>query len=271
MKIALHWFRRDLRLADNTALWHAHQDCDQVYPIFIFDPKILTAPDIGAPRVQFLLESLDSLQKNLSTHGSELILRRGDLLSELEKLVGETKATSIYWNRDYEPYARERDARVEKHFSALGVTCHHYKDGVLQEPEEVLKSDGSPYAVFTPYSKLWRTKPTNKPLPLPNFRALHSRPDPRDLPSLSSLGFSQQMTILKGGERAALGRLKTFLSDRIQRYQSQRNFPSIEGTSRLSADLRFGTLSPRQAYAAAQKAMAETPAPALKSMYSLAN
>jgi deoxyribodipyrimidine photo-lyase len=260
MKIALHWFRRDLRLSDNTALWHAAQDSDLIYPLFIFDPKIFAAPDLGAARVHFLLESLQALQKNLEVHQSQLTIRQGDVLEELEKVVLETQATAIYWNRDYEPYARERDSLVSRKMESLGLQVHTYKDGVILEPSEVCKADGTTYVVFTPYSKLWRTKAEVKVLGLPRFKKVPADLPSLPMPTLGQLGFSHTMTLPPGGERAGIERLRGFIADSLLRYGSQRNFPIQDGTSRISADLRFGTLSPRQVLAAAQQTIRETPA-----------
>jgi deoxyribodipyrimidine photo-lyase len=263
LKIALHWFRRDLRLTDNTALSRAIVDNDVVWPVFIFDPTVFTSPDMGAARAQFLLDSLASLQKNLEVKGGRLILRQGDVLTTLQSMVRETGATSIYWNRDYEPYARERDTAVEKAFASQGVVTHACKDGVLLEPHEVLKSDGTPYAVYTPYSRLWRSIIQLKaPVPVTFKPPKTPHPASEPLPSLAQLGFSLQAIIPPGGERAALTRLRKFVGEPIQHYRSQRDLPIIDGTSRLSPDLCLGTLSPRQVYLAAKAAQTKHPAAA---------
>jgi deoxyribodipyrimidine photo-lyase len=259
MKIALHWFRRDLRLTDNTALWQATQDCAVVWPVFIFDPKLLSAPDLGAPRLQFLLDSLHSLEKNLESHGAKLIIRSGEVWPELALLIRETGATDLYWNRDYEPYARARDQVVEAEAKKIGVTPHHYKDGVILEPEEVLKGDGTPYAVFTPYSRIWRQRATATVLGTAKVRQTNPAPASEPLPTLAKLGHQTSAILPTGGERPALTRLQQFVAQGITRYQSQRNFPAIEGTSRLSADLRFGTLSPRQVYGQARLVQQQQP------------
>jgi deoxyribodipyrimidine photo-lyase len=258
-RIALHWFRRDLRLLDNAALYHALKEYDAVYPFFVFDDKILTAPDIGAPRVHFLLNCLDSLQKNCAVQGGNLVIRRGPVVSEIEKLIHETGASAVFWNRDYEPYARERDATVEKALTARGVAAKHFADGVIHEPHEVLKADRTPYAVFTPYSRVWRSLPKPPPLPLAKFKPVPKAVPSDPLPTGQHLGFPLSIELPPAGERAGLDRMKFFMTSAAARYGTQRNFPNIDGTSQLSPHLRFGTLSPRTIFTAAEKLKSSQP------------
>jgi deoxyribodipyrimidine photo-lyase len=136
MKVALHWFRCDLRLYDNTALYAAGMEADIVVPLFIFDPHILSAPDTGAPIVGFMLGCLASLEKNIAAAGGKLIFRHGRVEEEMRDLLRATGAQALYFNRDYEPEARKRDAAVEKVARSLGVGVHSYKDGVLHEPAQ---------------------------------------------------------------------------------------------------------------------------------------
>jgi deoxyribodipyrimidine photo-lyase len=257
---ALFWFRRDLRIADNAGLCAALREFKVVWPVFVFDPRILGAADMGAPRVAFLLDCLDSLARNIEACGGALILRRGDPADELLRLARDTRAEAIYWNRDYEPFARERDAKVARQAESAGLKVAAFKDGVIHEPHEVLKGDGTPYAVYSPYSRAWRALPKEKPLPRAKFALPEgeARPASEPLPALAACGFTLAACGLpKGGEKAARERLTRFMSGPVLAYRSQRNFPSINGTSRLSADLRFGTLSPRTVLAAAEKASAE--------------
>ena len=148
MKVAVHWFRCDLRLSDNTALHAAVTASDVVVPVFIFDPRILNAADVSPAQVAFMIECLRSLEKNIGAAGGKLILRHGRVLDEMRAVLCETEAKALYYNRDYEPYARERDAAVEKLARSLGLEVHSYKDGVIHEPNEVLKADGRPYRCF---------------------------------------------------------------------------------------------------------------------------
>jgi deoxyribodipyrimidine photo-lyase len=262
MKIALHWFRCDLRLCDNVALRAATNETDVVVPIFIFDPRILTAPDTGAPIVGFMLECLASLEKNIAAAGGKLIFRQGAVEEEMRALVRETKATALYFNRDYEPEARKRDAAVEKLTRSLGVEVHSYKDGVLHEPDEILKDDGQAYRVFTPYSRSWRMQPKPPVLPAVKFSRPAGFQDPTgiSLPTAKELGFNVEIPLPPAGERAARESLKQFATADLLHYADVRNFPARDATSRLSPHLRLGTLSPRTVLAAAEKAAAEHPA-----------
>ena len=256
MATVLHWFRRDLRLNDNAALHAACAAADCVLPIFIFDPKILLADDIGAPRVAFLLACLAALEKEIEHAGGRLIVRHGPVEKELARLLHETGASALYYNRDYEPYARERDAKIEKQVRDAGSKVHSFKDGVIFEADEVVKADGSPYCVFTPYSRLWRTRELPVPLPKAKFHPPHAAKYPHSdpLPTLRQLGFSCELTVPEAGAAAAEKQLRHFASKPVLQYGTQRNYPACEGTSRLSYHLRFGTLSPRTIVAAARKA-----------------
>ncbi len=261
MKIALHWFRCDLRLSDNTALQASQAASDAVIPVFIFDPVILKAPDCGAPIVAFMLKCLESLEKNIEAAGGRLIFRHGEVETEMRELLRVTGAKALYFNRDYEPYARKRDGAVEKLAQSMGVEVHHFKDSVIHEPDEVLKGDGNPYGVFTPYSRVWRSKPQPNVLPVAKFRrpAELKEPESLPLPSLKELGFSTDIALPPAGEKAGRERLKEFAANAVLQYADQRNFPGIEGSSRLSPHLRLGTLSPRTVMAAVERAGEEHP------------
>jgi len=263
MKVAIHWFRCDLRLSDNAALHAACREADLVVPVFIFDPKILKAPDTGAPIVGFMLECLQSLERNIEAAGGKLILRHGDAGDEMRFLLRSTGAKALYFNHDYEPQARERDAAMEKLAKSLGVEVRSYKDGVLHEPDEVLKADGTPYRVFTAYSHAWQTQPKAEVLPAVKFKrpAGFKNPASVALPTAEKLGFKVEIRLPPGGERAGRDRLKEFVSGDLLHYADLRDFPGRGGTSRLSPHLRMGTLSPRTILASATKSGMEHHAP----------
>ncbi|MCE0483303.1 MAG: DNA photolyase family protein [Methylacidiphilales bacterium] len=256
MKIALHWFRCDLRLSDNTALLAASKESDVVVPVFIFDPAILSAPDIGAPIVAFMIECLRSLEKNIEVAGGRLIFRHGPVVQEMSFLLRETGAQALHYNRDYEPYARERDAAVEKLAHSMGVEVCSHKDGVIHEPDEILKDDGRPYRVFTPYSHAWRARLRSAVLPAVKFARLSGFKPPKSipLPTMKQLGFSTSICLPPAGERAGRESLGRFMAEDVLQYASRRDFPAEEGTSRLSPHIRMGTLSPRTVVAMAEKA-----------------
>jgi deoxyribodipyrimidine photo-lyase len=256
MTTGIHWFRCDLRLSDNTALRAATTGSDAVIPIFIFDPAILKAPETGAPQVAYMLRTLESLEKNIAAAGGRLIFRHGNVVEEMRAVLQEMGAKFLFFNRDYEPYARQRDAAVEKLARSLGVEVHSFKDGVIHEPDEVLKADGKPYGVFTAYRRVWETLPKSPVLPAVKFRRPADLKEPKSLPlpSLKDLGFATEIELPPAGERAARERLQQFVSDAALHYDERRDFPALDGTSRLSPHLRMGTLSPRTVLAAVEKA-----------------
>lgn len=245
MKRAIVWFRRDLRTIDNPALAKAVEQAEEIIPVFIFDPAILTAPDIGAPRVAYLLAALDSLDKNLRELGGRLIVRKGAPVEVLPALAQEAQAQALFWNDDVEPYALRRDAEVEARCLPEGIRVRRFQDQTVHGTDAVLKGDGTPYAVFTPYSRAWLAKPLPSPLPRPKKVVVPTQLSSEPLPTLAELGFTLRIPMIPAGEKAALDAWKTFAAGPIDSYAHQRNFPALEGTSRLSPHLRFGTLSPR--------------------------
>jgi deoxyribodipyrimidine photo-lyase len=254
MNVVVHWFRADLRLRDNQALHAACAEADAVIPLFIFDPVILRAPDNGAPITGFMLEMLAALQADLEKAGTRLVLRHGAVLEEMQAVFRESGARALYYNRDYEPYARERDAAVEAWARGAGLDVRSFKDGALQEPHEVLKDDGKPYGVFTAYARKWRQRSLAPVLPLAKLpsRAAPRQPHSITLPSLKSLGFELTIKLPPAGEKAAHVVLEKFTSGPLPRYAELRNLPAQLGTSQLSPHLRMGAISPRTVVAAAQ-------------------
>lgn len=261
MKVAIHWFRCDLRLADNAALYSACREADVVVPVFIFDPLILKAPDTGAPIVGFMLECLRALEADIREAGGRLLIRHGPPEREMEELLRQTKANALYFNRDYEPMARRRDAAVEKLARGLGVEARSFKDGVLHEPDEILKTDGTPYKVFTPYSHAWRAKAKAQVLPKAKFPqgAKFTPPAGMALPTAKELGFAVEIPLPPASEEAARRLFATFCSRDLPRYAEVRNLPALDATSRLSPHLRLGTISARTIAAAAEKAAQQHP------------
>ena len=200
MKLALHWFRCDLRLTDNVALQAATRTAKAVVPIFIFDPKILTSRDVSANQVGLMLQDLQALESGVAAAGGRLIFRHGQILDEMADLLRETGADGLFYNRDYEPYARERDAAVEKLARSQGVEVMSFKDSVLQEPGEVLKEDGKPYTVFTPYKRRWRLVPAPAALPKSPFprRAWFEEPAERAFSHGPATGLCRKDSFARG-------------------------------------------------------------------------
>lgn len=235
------WFRRDLRLHDNAALYYALKENDDVLPVFIFDTNILDKLDNDHdPRISFIYESLLHVKSELEKLGSSLQVFHGDPVQVFRKL----KPRKIYANHDYEQYAIQRDMAVGK---IPGVEFRSFKDQVIFEKNEVVKDDGSPYTVFTPYSRKWLSKLNKfytKSYPVEKyFDSLH-KTKPMEFPSLESLGFRKSAIAFPP---------RLIKQDVIGRYHQQRDYPAVQGTSRLSVHLRFGTVSIRDLVRLAQK------------------
>ncbi len=252
MTTALWWIRRDLRLTDNQALTAAMAGAGVVIPVFVLDPTLLNSPYSGDKRLSFLLSGLRQLDADLRTRGSRLIVRRGEPAAELAALARESGATALFAEEDHSPYARRRDARVAEalplHLSG-GVTVH--------PPPAVLKADGTPYTVFTPYSRAWKARPLPSardvlPTPprLPAVPPLSSEPIPAEPALPSAVPFPP-------GEAQAQRRLAAFVDGDepgVYRYARDRDRLDRDGTSRLSPYLRFGMVSARQVVVSALSA-----------------
>jgi deoxyribodipyrimidine photo-lyase len=247
MRTAIWWIRRDLRLSDNQALAAAMRQAEVVIPVFILDPKLLNSSRTSQARNNFLFDGLRLIDNNLRRRGSRLILRRGEPLEALHQLSRETGAGSIFAQADVSPYSRYRDGRVSSELLLTltpGVTLH--------PPGMIVKSDGTPYTIFTAFSRKWHSLSySGRPMPAPEW--LSSPPqlaslDVADLPKSAPLG------IFQAGESEALQRLEAFVDSDIYRYAESRDRMDLDSTSGLSPYFRFGMLSARQAVWAAQEA-----------------
>ena len=263
MKTAIHWFRRDLRLTDNTALNAAAAAADgQVVTVYILNRWEKPHHWAGPNRQEFLCASLRSLAKNLETVGGALIIRSGDAVAELEKLLLETKADAIYCNRDPDPFGRMVEGDVEAMAQRHGATFHAEKDVALHERDELLSGTGNSYRVYSPYLRAWSKK--EKPPVGPRVRKLAPPANLASLPlpELSHWGLQSEGTrIIEAGEHAARLRLRAFLSKKggVQDYATRRNVLGDNTSSRYSQDLRWGLLSVREIYHAARKVADESP------------
>ncbi len=244
----LFWFRRDLRLNDNAGLYHALREGNPVIPLFIFDSNILDdLEDRNDRRVDFIHRYLEKLNNELIEVGSSLLVKHGKPSEVFEKLVKEYTIEKVFTNHDYEPYAIKRDEEIASFLKSKNISFHHFKDHVIFEHNEVLKDDGTPYTVFTPYSNRWKANlnefylqsyPTKKYFS--NFYKSKSFP----FPSFRQIGFEK--TDLKIPE-------ENVSSDLIRNYPKTRDFPAIQGTSHISVHLRFGTISIRKLIRKAKK------------------
>jgi deoxyribodipyrimidine photo-lyase len=257
MKRVLHWFRRDLRITDNTALYSAWQQAGEVVPVYVLSTWKRKHPWTGPNRQQFLCGCLESLATNLEQIEGRLILRSGSPVDVLINLAQESRAEAIYFNQNYSPY----DVQVENHLKQAGkqagIEVFAFTDTVVLSPDEVLNQSGQPFRVFTPYGRAWHQR--IKPDPLPKVNKLKTGQGliTEPIPTLKHWGLQPEGTVPLAGEKAAQERLKAFIGNPIYEYGTSRNYFSASGTSRLSQDLRFGTISPRQIYSACQKAAAD--------------
>ncbi len=246
----IHWFRRDLRLWDNTALHHAAKTKSPVVPVYILSDWKGSHSWTGPNRQQFLCGSLQSLAGGLRELGGKLIIRRGPPVPELRKLIKECRASAVYFNTDPDPFGKSVERELRQLCGELGIGCHGHADVSLHGPDEVLTGQNLPYKVFTPYSRNWLSLP--KPPPLGKLGKIHTPLDIKSLklPTVSVWGLDEPTaTLLDPGEPAARKRLKSALSESISSYAKHRDFPATGGTSRLSQDLRHGLVSIRTLYA----------------------
>ncbi|MBK7474616.1 MAG: deoxyribodipyrimidine photo-lyase [Haliscomenobacter sp.] len=244
MGLSIFWFRRDLRLSDNRGLYEALQGPNPVLPLFIFDTDILNAlPSRQDARVVFIYRELERLQKELEVAGSGLYVAYGKPKEVWKALFDTFPITSVYTNRDYEPYALQRDLEVMEFLGSKGIPFHAFKDHVIFEELEVAKGDGSPYTVFTPYSKAWKERAQKDITAFAHYpseslaRRFFPTP-PFPMPSWETLGFQPGAFTFPD---------RVVSEKRIRAYGETRDFPSMEeGTSRLGIHFRFGTLSIRE-------------------------
>lgn len=269
---AIHWFRNDLRLRDNTALAAAARAADELLPVFVLEPRLLSGEQAGAARSGFLLDCLERLGDDLRDADCPLAVLEGEARELIPRVAEALKVDRVYWNEDYSPFARARDAEVTRRLSRAGIERTTCKDRVVFDSSELRTGSGKPYSVYTPFRKAWyerlrEASDVERRPPLPRLRArvpgptvtkaeLRKRgPDagPEDLPT--------------GGEDAARRRLDAFLDGPGRRYADGRNELAEDGTSRLSPYLRFGVISPRRCVSAAQDAARDAGSAARKSLH----
>jgi deoxyribodipyrimidine photo-lyase len=239
-EINIFWFRRDLRLSDNAGLYHSLRGGKKVMPIFIFDTEILgKLEDKQDARVGFIHQEVQRLKKELEGFGSSVLVRVGKPLEIFESLFNEYRVISVYANRDYEPYALERDAAVEKLCAERGKGFLTFKDQVIFEKDEVVKPDGKPYTVYTPYKNKAREKLNSfylKAYPTEKYFGQLAAFSTK-MPGLGEIGFG----------KSEIGFPSRDVEDAlIQNYHLDRDFPAKDATTRLGIHLRFGTISIRQ-------------------------
>ncbi len=250
---AIVWFRQDLRLSDNPALSAAVKRGAKILPVFVLDDENAGEWKMGGASRAWLHHSLHSLNQSLNNH---LVLLKGDASVQIPALAQEAGATAVYWNRCYEPWRIKRDKLIKEALKDLDIECESFNGSLLWEPWDVLKSDGTPYKVFTPFYRkgcLSKDEP-REPLPAPKdikfatakgvtldaLKLLPQKPEPRWEKSM--------LEYWEIGEEGAKKALKKFIGHGLKDYKEGRNFMAQEATSRLSPRLHFGEISPNQAW-----------------------
>jgi len=239
--VNIFWFRRDLRLDDNTGLFHALQDGKPVLLIFIFDEEILDKLPEKDARVTFIHKTLQSIKINLQADfNSDIAIYHGQPLEVYKGLTENYNIDTVFTNSDYEPYAKKRDTEIAAFLETKGIKLKAFKDHVIFEKDDVVKSDGKPYLVYTPFMKLWKTLFKEITLEFYDcYKLLDNalKNVPLQNLSLEDIGFKVSNQEIEAFE---------VTSSLIQNYEATRNFPAKESTSRLGPHLRFGTVSIRK-------------------------
>ncbi|GAA3552947.1 deoxyribodipyrimidine photo-lyase [Snuella lapsa] len=247
--INIFWFRRDLRLEDNVGLFQALNGSNPVLPIFIFDPNILERLPINDARVTFIHSTLLKINYELKKASRcGIAMFHGTPIAIFKQLIKSYNINSVFTNHDYEPYALDRDIKVETLLKNNGITLETFKDHVIHEKDEIVKRDGSPYLVYTPYMKSWKANFNERDLTYHASKTLISniiQDTPLPFLSLADIGFKQSHQKIKD---------YTLTPNLIKNYESTRNFPAKDATSKLGPHLRFGTISVREV---TRKAIAE--------------
>jgi deoxyribodipyrimidine photo-lyase len=239
--VNIFWMRRDLRLEDNTALFHILKTRENVLPLFIFNPELLVRlPEKSDYRINFVYETLQQLKKELEKIGSTILVAHGRPQEVFKSLIEKYHLCSVYCNREYEPYANYRDLEIERFLKVNRTEFHTYKDHLIFEKDEVVKDDRKPYTVFTPYKNKFLER-----LNLESVKAhktntyFHNfiRIKPLPMPTLESLGFARVENAFPA---------KSLSQKLLENYEINRDFPARNGTSRLGLHLRYGTVSIRK-------------------------
>ena len=244
--VSIFWFRRDLRLLDNKGLYHALGKSKNVIPLFIFDTEIIDSLPENDARVEFIYDQVKKMQNELQKKHRSMVVVKGNPLSVFKKLVEKYPVKAVYCNKDHEPYGIERDEKVRKFLESKNIEFHSWLDHLLFDKEDVLKNDGKPYHVFTPYGKKCRevlTEAHLKNYPSGDLLAQLHHPLDTKFPDLEELGFKPSG--IEFPEKESNDAI-------IESYHKTRDFPAKNGTTRLGVHLRFGTISIRQL---AQKAL----------------
>ena len=257
--LILFWHRRDLRISDNIGLAAARQKSQKVVGVFCLDPNILERDDVAPARVTYMLGCLASLQSSYAKAGSQLLILHDAPSKAIPTLAAALNAQAVFWNWDVEPYAKERDRTITEALHEKGIKVHNHWDQLLHSPEEICSKSNEPYTVYTPFWKNWSSQPKANPVDsLQQAEGLTEQEQEMArqagvvaLPTAKELSFVWENELLTApGEEAAQAQLEKFCTHAISEYEEQRNFPGVNGTSLLSAALKFGAIGIRTVWAA---------------------
>ncbi|BCL34798.1 deoxyribodipyrimidine photo-lyase [Nostoc sp. MS1] len=263
--LVLFWHRRDLRIADNIGLAAARGQSSKVVGVFCLDPNILERDNVAPARVTYMIGSLQALQERYREAGSQLLILHDDPVQAIPNLAQALNAKAVFWNWDVEPYSQIRDRTIIDSLKTKGIQfLTHNWDQILHSPDEIRSGSNTPYTVYSPFWKNWSSKPKAKPLEtLQNVEGLTDteqeiaqKAGVKPLPSAKDLGlFWDADLVIAPGEAAAQAKLAEFTAKAITEYQEQRNFPAVDGTSQLSAALKFGVIGIRTVWQATLEAL----------------
>ena len=259
----IFWHRRDLRISDNIGLAASRKQSPKVVGVFCLDPNILERKDIAPARVTYMIGCLQELQQSYAQAGSQLLIFHQDPCQIIPALAEALNAQTVCWNWDVEPYSQKRDRQIKETLKAKGIPVNNYWDQLLHHPETILTKSQQPYTVYTPFWNNWSNQLKSAPVESLNCPesltetelAIAHKIGVIKLPSPKDLGYNwNNQLLVTPGEKAAHEILKKFCNSTINQYQEQRNFPSIDGTSKLSAALKFGAIGIRTVWQAAANA-----------------
>ncbi|MBD2496396.1 deoxyribodipyrimidine photo-lyase, 8-HDF type [Nostoc sp. FACHB-280] len=259
-ELILFWHRRDLRVADNTGLAVARKQSPKVVGVFCLDPNILERDDVAPVRVEYMIGCLQALQERYAQIGSQLLILHTNPIQAIPTLAAALNAKAVFWNWDVEPYSQIRDRTIIDALKEKGIQfLNENWDQILHSPDEIRTGNNSPYTVYTPFWKNWSSKPKAAPVETlqtaegltPAEQEIAKNAGAIPLPTAKDLGFIWDGgLILPPGETDAQDKLAEFTYKAITEYQEQRNFPATDGTSQLSAALKFGVIGIRTAWQA---------------------
>jgi len=238
--ISIFWFRRDLRLYDNVALYNALQSEEKILPIFIFDINILEKIPKNDARISFIHKELNTMNEHLKSFEAGINMFHGNPKEVFQSLIEKYHVVKVFTNHDYEPYAIKRDLEIKELLASNTIEFHTYKDQVIFERNEITKKDGNPYVVYTPYSKKWMEAyhiNAQKKYPSEDLLSGFCSSVKPTVLTLDDIGFTETIIPIKN---------YIFNSRIINEYEETRNFPALDNTSKLGPHLRFGTVSIRQ-------------------------